>query len=154
MEATIDPGMGPLTPVGRSAELTLISTFLRRAADAGGALLVSGEPGVGKTLLLDVAATMAAASGTAVLRGRGVHSEAEVGFGALNQVLLPLVRYCPLLAETHRRALRVPLGLDDGPPPDQLLVSAAALELLRRASRASAVLIVIDDLVAYRAGRS
>ena len=146
VEATIDPGMGPLTPVGRSAGLTLISTFLRRAADAGGALLVSGEPGVGKTLLLDVAAEMAAASGTAVLRGRGAQSEADVGFGALNQVLLPLVPYYPLLAETHRRALKVPLGLDDGPPPDQLLVSAAVLELLRRASRTSAVLIVIDDL--------
>jgi DNA-binding CsgD family transcriptional regulator len=146
MEATIGAGTGPLTPVSRPAEVALLRTFLRGAADAGGALLVSGEPGAGKTLLLDMAAEMAAASGTAVLRGRGVRSEADVGFGALNQVLLPLVPYCPLLAETHRRALRVPLGLDDGPPPDQLLVSAAALELLRHASRASAVLIVIDDL--------
>jgi ATP/maltotriose-dependent transcriptional regulator MalT len=53
-------------------------------------LLLSGTPGVGKTLVLDVAAEMAAASGTTVLRGRGIGSEADIAFGVLNQVLLPL----------------------------------------------------------------
>jgi AAA ATPase-like protein len=69
-------------PVGRAAELSLIARFLRESEDAGAALILSGEPGAGKTFLLDHAAEKAAASGIAVFRGRCVPSEADVAFGA------------------------------------------------------------------------
>lgn len=134
-------------PVGRAAELSLIARFLRKSEDAGAALLLSGEPGAGKTFLLDHAAEKAAASGITVLRGRCVPSEADVAFGVLNQVLLPLAPYCAGLEETHRRALMAPLGTGDGSSaPDKLQVSNAVIALLRLARADSPLLLVVDDL--------
>jgi DNA-binding CsgD family transcriptional regulator len=132
--------------VGRAAELSLITRFLRRAEDAGATLVLSGAPGAGKTLVLDLAAAKAEASGFTVLRGRGVRPEADVPFGVLNQLLLPLTRYCPGLEETHRRALRAPLGAGDGSAPDRLRVSAAVFELLRLARADGPLILVVDDL--------
>ena len=131
---------------GRAAELSLIARFLRRAEDVGAALILSGEPGAGKTFLLDLSAEMAEAPGTTVLWGRGVQSEADVAFGVLNQVLLPLARYGAGLEEAHRWALRAPLGAGDRGTPDRLRVSTAVFELLRLARAGSRLLLVIDDL--------
>ena len=134
------------SPVGREAELSLIQRFLRKSADIGAALIVSGEPGAGKTLVLDRAAEMAAAAGITVLRGHGVRSETDVAFGVLNQLLTPLTRYCAGLEDMHRSALRAPLGAGDGSIPDRLQMSAAVIELLRLARADAPLLIVIDDL--------
>jgi DNA-binding CsgD family transcriptional regulator len=133
-------------PAGRTADLASISSFLGRAADTGAALLLSGTAGVGKTLVLGIAADMAAGSGTTVLRGRGIRSEADIPFGVLHQVLLPLVPRPGMLDEAHLRALKAPLGLAEGPPPGRLQVSAAVLELLRGLRENSPVLVVLDDL--------
>jgi DNA-binding CsgD family transcriptional regulator len=133
-------------PVGRVAELSLIAGFVRKAKATGAALILSGEPGVGKTFLLDQAAKIATASGITVLRGRGVHAEADVTFGVLNQVLLPLARYSPKLEDIHRRALEAPLGAADIGIPDRLQVSAALIELLRLAREDSPLVLIIDDL--------
>jgi hypothetical protein len=62
--------------VGRRSELGLINAFLDIAAGGGAALVMFGEPGIGKTLLLDVAAEAASAAGTQVIRGSGVEFEA------------------------------------------------------------------------------
>src|SRR5579863_6972189 len=75
--------------VGRDKELAVMRGFVDEIADSGGALLLSGEPGVGKTALLDAAAAMAAASGVRVLRAAGAEFE-DVSFSGLNQVVLPL----------------------------------------------------------------
>jgi hypothetical protein len=131
---------------GRAAELSLITRFLRRAEEAGATLILAGAPGAGKTLLLDLAAEQAEASGSTVLRGRGVRRESDVAFGVLNQLLLPLTRYCAGLGETHRRALRAPLGAGDGSTPDRLQLSAAVFELLRLARADMPIVLVIDDL--------
>ena len=132
--------------VGRAAELSLIARFLRRAEDAGATLVLSGEPGAGKTFMLNLTAETAAAPGITVLRGRGVQSEADVAFGVLNQLLLPLAPYCAGLGEAHRSALRAPLGVGDHDNPDRLQVSTAVFELLRLARADSRLLLVIDDL--------
>lgn len=133
-------------PVGRAAELSLISGFLRKAESAGAALILSGEPGVGKTLLLDAAATMATASGMTVLRGYGVPAESDVAFGVLNQVLVPIAGYSSRLEDMHRRALAAPLGSGNGIVPDRLQVSAAVIELLGMARTGSGLILIIDDL--------
>jgi len=132
--------------VGRQAELDRIRGFLDVARSDGAALLVSGEPGVGKTELLDAASGMALADGTRILRAAGVEFEAGISFSGLNQVLLPILGGLPQLPEVNREALNVALGFGDGAPPDRLVVSNAALALLREAAAAGPLLLVIDDL--------
>jgi DNA-binding CsgD family transcriptional regulator len=130
--------------VGRGHELGLITSFLDRAAVDGGALLLSGAPGLGKTVLLDAAA--AAAAQSRVLRGAGVEFEADVSFAGLSQILLPVAGEMERLGCPHRAALQVALGLGDGPAPDRLLVSNAALALLRQVATLRPVVVIVDDL--------
>ena len=132
--------------VGRSAETSVLAAFLDRALGTGAVLLVTGEPGVGKTVLLETAARDAAAAGATVVRAAGVEFEAEVGFAGLNQLLLPLLGDLETLPEPHREALVVALGLGAGPSPHRLLVSAAVLCLLTRAAESRPVLVVVDDV--------
>ncbi len=138
---TADAGL-----IGRSAESSTLASFLDRALGTGDALLVTGEAGVGKTLLLDRAASDAAAAGATVLQAAGVEFEAEVSFAGLNQLLLPLLDDLEPLPAPHRQALAVALGLGAGPPPHRLLVSAAVLGLLTRAAESRPVLVVVDDV--------
>jgi predicted ATPase len=123
-----------------------IDAFLASARSGGGALLVTGDPGVGKTGLLDAASEAAAAGGMQVLRAAGVEFEAETSFAGLNQVLLPLLATLPQLPAVHRDALNVALGFGDGAPPSRLVVSNAALFLLREAAAARPALVLLDDL--------
>ena len=132
--------------VGREAEANRLRDFLAAAQVNGGTLLVTGEPGVGKTELLDVASDAAVAAGSRTLRAAGVQFEAETSFSGLNQVLLPLLDALPQLPTVHRNALNVALGFGDGAPPNRLVVSNAALVLLRQAATDRPLLVVIDDL--------
>src|SRR5262249_19410938 len=82
--------------VGRAAEMARIRAFLAGArSDGGAALLVTGEPGVGKTALLDAASEAASAADSLILRAAGVEFEAGMSFSGLNQVLLPLLAEVP-----------------------------------------------------------
>jgi predicted ATPase len=135
---------GPV--IGRDTDLEVIGSFMDRAAAGGGALLVSGDAGVGKTLLLETAAARAVAAGTRVLRAVGAEFEADLSFAGLNQVLHPLFAELRRLDSAYGQALAVALGLDEGPPSSQLLVANAALALLRQAAAAAPVLVIVDDL--------
>ncbi|SDD30284.1 regulatory protein, luxR family [Geodermatophilus telluris] len=132
--------------VGRTADLDVVGSFLTRPADAGGALLLTGDPGVGKSVLLQEACRTAAASGVRLLRASGVQFEAKVSFAGLNQLLLPLHDRLGGLPALHRRALAVALGVGSGPDAGRLVVSAAALALLRAAAADGPVLVAVDDL--------
>lgn len=132
--------------VGRGEELSYIRAYFEDAAVAGGALLLSGEPGVGKTALLDAAAAAASESGTRVLRAAGVEFEADVSYSCLNQLLFPLYGAFEALTAVHRDALRVALGFGSGPAPDRLLVSNAALLLVREVAVEGPLLLVVDDV--------
>jgi DNA-binding CsgD family transcriptional regulator len=136
--------VGPL--LGRSAELSLIHGYLARARNEGDALLVLGDPGVGKTMLLDVAAEAASRAGGRVLRARGVEFEAGMSFSGLNQTLLPVFGEFGRLNAANRDALNVALGLGEGRPPDRLVVSNATLALLRLAATERPMLVVVDDV--------
>jgi DNA-binding CsgD family transcriptional regulator len=132
--------------VGRESEMERIRAFLVAARTDGGALLVIGEPGVGKTRLLNAASEMASASGMRILRAAGVEFEAGTSFSGLNQVLLPLLGVLPHLPTVHRDALNVALGFGEGVPPSRLVVSNATLMLLRQVAAAQPVLVILDDL--------
>ncbi len=131
---------------GRDGDLDVVHTFLADASVSGTALLLTGEPGVGKTALLDAAHDAAMAAGIRVLRAAGVEFEADVSFSGLNQALLPLGEELAELSATYQDALKVALGLIAGPPSDRLLVSNAALALLRQAAAARPLLVILDDL--------
>ena len=109
-------------------------------------MFVVGDPGTGKTLLLDTAVQRASASGMQVLVARGVEFEADMSFSGLNQALLPLSSEFPRLSTTHSEALSVALGLSEGPAPAGLVVSNAVLAALRLAAVQQPVLLVVDDL--------
>jgi DNA-binding CsgD family transcriptional regulator len=135
-----------VTLIGRESELELVRTFLGSSADDGGALLLSGEPGVGKTAILDAAAEFAVGAGTRSLRATGVEFEATVSFSGLGQLLLPLRSELGQLSATHRAALSVALDLGEGPPPDRLVLSTAALSLVRAAASSNPVVMIVDDV--------
>ncbi|GAA3056703.1 LuxR family transcriptional regulator [Pseudonocardia yunnanensis] len=136
----------PAHLVGRDADTDVVRTFLERASVSGGALLLLGGPGIGKSVMLDLSAGAAAVRGAHVLQAAGVEFEADVAYSGLNQLLFPLRESLGELGQVHREALEVALGFGSGPPPDRLLVSTAALLLVRNAAVESPVLLVVDDL--------
>jgi DNA-binding CsgD family transcriptional regulator len=132
--------------VGRSEELAIIDSFLVESAVRGGVLVLTGEAGAGKTVLLEVAAETARDAGTQVLRGAGVDFEADVTYAGLHQVLLPLDGVFGLLDPGPRQALSAALGFGSSPVPDPGDVSEAVLALLRRAAADRPVLVILDDV--------
>jgi DNA-binding CsgD family transcriptional regulator len=110
---------------------------------ASRALVVRGEPGVGKTALLDHLAR--AATGCRVVRVAGVQAERELAFAGLHQVCAPLWDRLPRLPGPQREALSTAFGLAVGPPPDRFLVGLAALGLLSEAARQRPLVCLVDD---------
>ncbi|HEX8519153.1 MAG TPA: AAA family ATPase [Pseudonocardia sp.] len=132
--------------VGRDAELEVLRAFAGRARANGGALLLTGGPGMGKTALLDAACRLARSDGGArVVRATGAQFEAEVAYAGLHQLFLPLHDRLDALADVQREALAVALGTHAGPAAGGLVVSAAALALLREVARRGPLLVVVDD---------
>ncbi|MFF2744704.1 AAA family ATPase [Kitasatospora sp. NPDC058048] len=144
-------GNGPGAPgaagllVGRDDDLRLVRERLGIGAD-GGALLLAGQAGVGKSAVLDAVAASALADGARVLRASGVEFEADCGYSGLNQILFPHLGALDQLDAALRDALRVALGFDSGPPPEQLVVCNAVLRLLQTIAGGQPLLLVVDDL--------
>jgi DNA-binding CsgD family transcriptional regulator len=132
--------------VGRDLDVGILRAFLDRAYSDGGSFLISGDAGVGKSVLIDAAAAYAASIGFTVLRVTGAQFEANVSFAGLHQVLYPLLNNLDRLDELQRRALESAFGLRQGAAPDRMTISHAALELLARSTATAAVLIVVDDM--------
>ena len=113
-----------------------------RAGD-GRALVVRGEPGVGKTVLLDYLASRA--SGCRVVRAVGVQSAMELAFAGLHQLCAPMLDHAESLPAPQRAALRTAFGLSAGPVPDRFLVGLAVLGLLSEAAGERPLICVVDD---------
>lgn len=132
--------------VGRDRELEAVRRFVDQTASSGGAQLLVGPAGVGKTRLLDEAKAIAGALGLCVLATEGVEFEATLSYAGLNRLIAPLRDHFDLIQRPHRQALDVALGYAAGPPSTPLLIYDAASTLLERASRQRPILIVVDDL--------
>ena len=114
---------------GRLSEREVLDRFVAGVrAGEGLALVVRGEPGVGKTVLLDYLAGQA--SGCLVARAAGVQSEMELAFAGLHQLCAPMLDHAESLPGPQREALRTAFGLSSGPPPDRFVVGLAVLGLL------------------------
>ncbi len=128
----------------RLPERTALSQLLDAArAGRSGVLVVRGEPGVGKTALLEYA--VGSAGGLRVARVAGVESEMELAFAALQQLCAPMLGQLAGLPDPQRAALGVAFGLSTGPPPDRFLVGLAVLSLLSEVAEQQPLLCVVDD---------
>lgn len=115
---------------GRDRELRVLDDVLERVNERGGALVVRGEAGIGKSALLATARPHAADHGMRVLIVTGVQSEATLPFSGLHQLLRPILGHVSELASRQRDALLAAFGMSDTVAPDLFLIALAALELL------------------------
>jgi DNA-binding CsgD family transcriptional regulator len=130
--------------LGRLPERAALSQLLDAArAGRSGVLVMRGEPGIGKTALLEHA--IESAAGLRVARVAGVESEMELAFAALQQLCAPMLDKLEGLPDPQREALGIAFGLKTGTAPDRFLVGLAALSLLSEVAEQQPTLCVIDD---------
>ncbi|HYM80740.1 MAG TPA: AAA family ATPase [Candidatus Limnocylindria bacterium] len=130
--------------VGRAPECARLEALLAGArAGRSGALVLEGEPGIGKTALLEH--TAAYAKDFTVLHAVGVQSEARLAFSGLLQLLRPVLGELAAVPEPQAEALRRALGLTERASLDLYLAFAGALYLLAAASETRPVLCLVDD---------
>jgi len=129
---------------GRRAECGVLDRLIEAVrAGESQVLVVHGEPGVGKTALLEYA--IESAAGLRVVRVAGVESEMELAFAALQQLCAPMLGKLAGLPDPQREALSVAFGLETGEAPDRFVVGLAALRLLSAAAGQQPLLCVVDD---------
>jgi DNA-binding CsgD family transcriptional regulator len=134
----------PLMLHGRHRESALLDGVLAAVREGESrTLLLRGEPGVGKTALLEY--LVHEASDLAVVRAAGVESEMELAFAALQQLCAPMLDRLDRLPAPQRDALGVAFGLRAGDAPDRFLVGLAVLSLLSEAAEERPLLCVVDD---------
>jgi DNA-binding CsgD family transcriptional regulator len=135
--------------VGREEELELLRGFLADTAAGPLALVLEGEPGIGKTTLWEAAVTGARESSYhRVLASRPAGAEVQLSFSALGDLLAGVLEETlGELPMPQRRAIEVALLLEEasGPPPDQRAIALAFLGILRLLARSGPVLIAVDD---------
>ncbi|WP_432042542.1 ATP-binding protein [Streptomyces cadmiisoli] len=132
--------------IGRDEEMRVLRRMLSEAAAGdGGALLVHGTAGVGKSTLLRTFGTEAAAAGFKVLRTSGVQTEQWMPLAALQLLLQPVARGIDDLPDPHRQALGIALG-NLQTEPEIFRVGLAVLELLADAAVRQPLLLLVDDL--------
>ena len=146
------PGPGELRAhdaariIGRDAGLARLRGLVEPVPLASQVLVVTGEAGMGKTVLLADAAGRARSAGMRVLSVTGRESESRLAFAGLHQLLRPVLSRAAGLPGRQARALRGALGLAADPgAPDPLLTGAAVLTLLSDLAGRSPVLVVADD---------
>ena len=140
------PARQPAPIIGREAGLARLRALVDPVPQASQVLLVTGEAGMGKTMLLADAAGRARLAGMRVLSVTGRESESRLAFAGLHQLLRPVLAGAAGLPGRQARALLGALGLSADPgAADPLLTGVAVLTLLSDLSERSPVLVVADD---------
>ena len=136
------------TVLGREEELGTIQAFLEQVRRGPASLVLSGEPGIGKTILFEAGLEQARCD-YRVLSHRAGKTEARLSFAALSELLVDVLdEMLPMLATPRRRALEVALLLGEPgeKPPDPRAIGLAFLDVLRTLAESSPVLVAVDDL--------
>jgi DNA-binding CsgD family transcriptional regulator len=129
---------------GRTSECARLDRLLEEAhGGRSETLVLRGEPGIGKSALLDYVADQGA--GYRIVRAVGVESEMELPYATLHQLCLPLLDGLDRLPDPQRDALHTAFGLSSGPQPDRFLVGLAALSLMSDAVVTQPLVGLIDD---------
>lgn len=135
--------------LSREHELSRIFELVDTADGTGSKVLVlTGEPGAGKSTLVDRAASYAASRGRLVLRVRGAEGERELGFAGIHQLLHPLLGGIGRLPAHQAEALRIAFGMAEAEPSkrlDPMLPRLGVLNLLSEAAAERPLLLVVDD---------
>jgi DNA-binding CsgD family transcriptional regulator len=132
--------------LGRETERRALAALVEQAASgSGGAVVVFGAPGIGKSALVAEAAARAAGSGLRVITAVGVQSEERVPYAGLHQLVHQLRDGIDDLPGPQRAALRAAVGLVDEAVPDLYLVGLAALTLLSDAAVRTPLMVVVED---------
>jgi DNA-binding CsgD family transcriptional regulator len=129
---------------GRCGECGVLDRLLDAVrAGESRALVVRGEPGVGKTALLEYVVEQA--SGCRVVRAAGVQSEMELAFAGLHQVCAPMLDRLERLPIPQRDAVRTAFGVSAGPAPDRFFVALAVLGLFSDVAEDQPLICLVDD---------
>src|SRR2546423_3833552 len=133
-------------PVGRQVELDRLYRLIDGASEHGGALLVIGDPGIGKSTLLQAAADHAGAAGFLVLATTGVESEAALPYAGLYELLRPGLDGLDTLPPAQRDAMSKAFGIEVGSTPEPFLVALATLNLLGELATSRPLFVGVDDV--------
>ena len=131
--------------VGRLEERDLLTSLLDDVGTRGHALVLHGEPGIGKSRLLAEAERTARERSMAVLRTTGVQSEAHLPFAGLHQLLRPVRDRASELRDVQRAALDAAFGLTHEVAPEPFRIAMAALDLVSDAATDAPLLLVVED---------
>jgi DNA-binding CsgD family transcriptional regulator len=153
--------------IGRDDQIERLCSFIDSATSGGDAIVVLGDPGIGKSSLLNLAKEHAARTGFTILESAGVESERGLPYAGLDLLLRPILDTAAALPSVQREALLTAVGLSPGPAPEPVLVGLAVLNLISEVAARGAVLVAVDDVhrldtpthetlafVARRAGRA
>src|ERR671916_1598309 len=139
------PGAGRKPSLrGRASECTLLGGLVSaiRQGDSR-SLVLRGEPGIGKTALLEY--LVESGSDLTVVEAAGVESEMELAFAGLHQLCGPLLDRLERLPAPQRQAIEIVFGLSAGPAPDRFFVGLAVLSLFSAVAERRPLLCVVDD---------
>src|SRR5918996_1670409 len=143
MLASAHEGATPL--LGRREELSLLTSLVDDVGMRGQALVLRGEPGIGKSRLLSEAERTARERGMAVLSTVGVQSEARLPFAGLHQLLRPVRDRASELRDVRRAALDAAFGLTHEAAPERFRSAMAALDLVSDVAGDAPLLLVVED---------
>src|ERR687893_781505 len=136
---------------GRERELARLERLVDGVSEHGAALLVRGEPGIGKSTLLAAASRRAEAAGMRVLRASGVQSEARLPFAGLHQLVLPVLGRAEHLPAPQRTALLAAFGMVEAEGTARFFVALPRLDWLP-AVAARPPLLVVPGAAPWLAG--
>src|SRR6266850_3506443 len=132
--------------IGRDREVRALAERIDAASGpSGGALLVRGEAGIGKSSLLEAARAHAAARHFRVLTTTGVQSESRLPFAGLHQLLHPILDEVDRLPDSYGKAIRTAFGLSGETVPSPYLIALSTLHLLAECSESTPIVLLLDD---------
>ncbi|MFF1682759.1 AAA family ATPase [Streptomyces sp. NPDC058256] len=131
---------------GREREIAVLARLLEGTPLGGAVLLMLGDPGIGKSSLLNEAESRGRAWGFRILRLGGVECEAAFPFEGLHQLVGPVLDQVSLLPRHEREALLAAFGLVEGAPPEPFLIDLAVVDLLAAVAADRPVLVLADDV--------
>ncbi|MCU1490473.1 MAG: transcriptional regulator, LuxR family [Acidimicrobiaceae bacterium] len=149
MDAATLPTSKARTPpqiIGRDDELRKLFAALDAAKSSGRAIAVCGDPGIGKSVLLEATARHGHDQEYRVLQTTGVEAESQLPFAGLHELLRPVLELAENLATPQRRALLSAFGLEEEGSPELFLICLAALNLLTEVASHQPVAVIIDDV--------
>lgn len=141
----VECGLGhPL--VGRAIEAARLGGLVESMLSSSQVLVLTGDPGAGKSILLDGTAVRARTAGHQVLTATGSETETYLAFAGLYQLLRPALAVAESLPVRQRAALLGAFALEPAPDiPDMMLLGVAVLTLLSDLADRGPVLVVVDD---------